>query len=127
MSDNKPANNAVEKSAQGKLGFDVAKQWPARGIARSAKDRAVQALVAGHTLIVGQSRSGKTTAARRIIEEIINWTKARIVILDPNADFRFLNEVDPRLDRKIPENEFFAEKWSVLGREIEIATPEGGA
>ncbi|HYT21900.1 MAG TPA: ATP-binding protein [Candidatus Polarisedimenticolia bacterium] len=127
MSDDKPANDAVGKSVGAKLGFDVAKQWPARGAARSAKDRAVQALVAGHTLIVGQSRSGKTITARRIIEEIINWTQARVVILDPNADFRFLNEVDPNLDRKIPENEFFADRWSVLGKEIEIATPDGGA
>ena len=49
------------------------------------------------------------------------------MILDPNADFRFLNEVEPKLDRNVPENGLFAERWSALAKEIEIASPEGGA
>jgi|SRR5215831_15038909 len=125
MSETKPVNEASANDKPGP-GFYVGEQWPARGVGRAAKSRAVQALVAGHTLIVGQSRSGKTNAARRIIEEIICWTDARVVILDPNADFRFLNEVDPKLNREVPENKHFADKWSGIATDIEIATPDGG-
>src|SRR5690242_349192 len=102
MSEDKP--NEPKKSETAKVVFEVADHWPLRGVGRETKDKAVQALVAAHTLIVGQSRSGKSMAARRLIEEILTWTDARVVILDPNADFRFLKDVDPKLDRAIPDN-----------------------
>jgi hypothetical protein len=45
-----------------------------------------------HTAIVAQSGSGKSFFLGRLIEELILKTKARCVILDPNADFRRINE-----------------------------------
>jgi hypothetical protein len=126
MSEDKGTSEAT-KSGVAKVVFDVADHWPLRGVGGKAKDRAVQALIAAHTLIVGQSRSGKTTAARRLVEEILIWTDARVVILDPNADFRFLREIDAKLDRAVPENEAFVAKWADIAKEIEIAAPDGGA
>lgn len=41
-----------------------------------------------HTLIVGQSGSGKSFFVARLIEEIVLNTNARVVIVDPNGDFR---------------------------------------
>jgi len=40
-----------------------------------------------HTLIVGQSGSGKSFMLGRFLEEIAAKTSARMVILDPNSDF----------------------------------------
>jgi len=82
--------------------------------------RAVQDLIANHTLVVGQSRSGKTNAARRIIEEVLIWTEARVVILDPNADFRYL----PKLDQENKDKEFAA-RWTLLEKDIRLAAPDG--
>ena len=41
-----------------------------------------------HTLIVGQSGSGKSFLVARLLEEILVQTSARIVVLDRNGDFR---------------------------------------
>lgn len=41
-----------------------------------------------HTLIVGQSGSGKSFFVARLLEEILLRTRARIFIIDPNGDFR---------------------------------------
>ena len=41
-----------------------------------------------HTVLFAQSGSGKSFFLGRIVEEILIRTKARCVILDPNADFR---------------------------------------
>jgi CO dehydrogenase nickel-insertion accessory protein CooC1 len=41
-----------------------------------------------HTLIVGQSGGGKSFLVARIIEEILLRTMARVLIIDPNGDFR---------------------------------------
>jgi len=108
-------------------GFDVADLWPLAKAPEDAKKKAVQALVANHSLIVGQSRSGKTTAARRLLEEIVTWTDTRLVILDPNADFRLLKEIDPKLDVTNSENKIFAGRWNKLAKTIGVASPTGGA
>ena len=47
-----------------------------------------------HTLIVAQSGSGKSFFLGRLIEEILLRTHSRCVILDPNADFRRVNEIE---------------------------------
>lgn len=47
-----------------------------------------------HSLIVGQSGSGKSYLVVRLIEEILLRTKARIVIFDPNGDCRLLKNVN---------------------------------
>ena len=45
-----------------------------------------------HTLVVGQSGSGKSFFVARLLEEILLRTRARVVIVDPNGDFRRLDE-----------------------------------
>jgi hypothetical protein len=52
------------------------------------------ASMASHTAIIAQSGSGKSSFLGRIVEEIIIRTRARCVILDPNADFRKIAEVE---------------------------------
>ncbi len=101
--------------------FRVAESWPDPGATAEARANAVQSLIANHTLIVGQSRSGKTNAARRLIEEILNWTSTRVVILDPNADFKLLGH-----SRKGGERGF-AERWAQMTSQIGIAEPGGNA
>lgn len=46
-----------------------------------------------HTLIVGQSGSGKSFFVSRLVEEIVLNTAARVVIVDPNGDFRAISKV----------------------------------
>ena len=41
-----------------------------------------------HTLVVGQSGSGKSFFVARLVEEILLRTRARVCIIDPNGDFR---------------------------------------
>lgn len=104
------------------LPFRVADGWPQRRASAEVQAQAVQALVANHTLIVGQSRSGKTNAARRLIEEILTWTDTEIVILDPNADFKQLNRLGS--DRSDKE---FVRRWQEIRSTIGIAAPDGEA
>ena len=44
-----------------------------------------------HTLVVGQSGSGKSFMVARLLEEVLLRTSARLIILDPNGDFRDVN------------------------------------
>src|SRR5207247_2534393 len=101
--------------------FSVAENWPDRAAPPEVQANAVQSLIANHTLIVGQSRSGKTNAARRLIEEILNWTTTRVVILDPNADFKLLGR-----PRKGAESQFIT-SWAQVSRQIGIAASDGEA
>lgn len=86
-----------------------------------------------HTIIVAQSGSGKSTFLGRLVEELLLRTKARCVILDPNADFRRANSSAPdelwdqasydrtKLCGKLPHEisrKKFATKWSSLKIEI---------
>ena len=48
-----------------------------------------------HTVIVAQSGSGKSFFLGRLIEEIILQTRSRVVILDPNGDYRRLRDIGP--------------------------------
>ena len=50
-----------------------------------------------HTVIIAQSGSGKSFFLGRLIEEIMIKSKARCLILDPNGDFRRINEIDEEL------------------------------
>jgi hypothetical protein len=50
--------------------------------------------MATHTAIIAQSGSGKSFFLGRIVEEIMLRTKARCLILDPNADFRKVHRVE---------------------------------
>lgn len=105
-----------------KPSVQIASGWPLPRTDAKARARAVQALIANHTLIVGQSRSGKTNAARRLIEEVLMYTKTRVVILDPNADFRLLEKVSsPKREKD------FADAWKTVAADLGIATPGGPA
>jgi len=104
--------------------FQVAAEWPNSRVDSDSKAKSVQALIANHTLIVGQSRSGKTNAARRIVEEILTWTDTRLVILDPNADFKALKELNENLGSSDKE---FAAQWRTLRPRIGIASPDGAS
>jgi DNA helicase HerA-like ATPase len=50
--------------------------------------------MAHHTVIVAQSGSGKSFFLGRLIEEVALRTRARCLILDPNADFRKISQVE---------------------------------
>jgi hypothetical protein len=50
--------------------------------------------IGSHTAIIAQSGSGKSFFLGRLVEEILLRTKARCIILDPNADFRKVYEVE---------------------------------
>jgi Helicase HerA, central domain len=50
-------------------------------------------LIARHIAIVAQSGSGKSFFLGRLIEEILIKTKSRVLVLDPNSDFRKINEL----------------------------------
>jgi len=50
-----------------------------------------------HTVVIAQSGSGKSFFLGRLIEEIMIKSKARCLILDPNGDFRRINEIDDEL------------------------------
>ena len=55
-------------------------------------------LMASHTVIVAKSGSGKSFFLGRLIEELMLHTKARCLVLDSNADFRNVDQVeDPKL------------------------------
>jgi hypothetical protein len=119
--------NAKPLADKEQLPFAIAQYWPRPGASIKIKQTAVKELIANHTLIVGQSRSGKTNAARRLIEEILLWTDARVIILDPNADFRLLKELDTDLDMSDPENVEFSSEWSKVAQQLGVATPTGTA
>lgn len=47
-----------------------------------------------HMAIIAQSGSGKSFFLGRLIEELVLNTKARCLILDPNADFRQIHKIE---------------------------------
>jgi len=51
--------------------------------------------MAHHTVIVAQSGSGKSYFLGRMLEELALKTRGRLLILDPNADFRRIGDVVP--------------------------------
>jgi hypothetical protein len=51
-------------------------------------------LAAAHTVIVGQSGSGKSSFLGRLVEEIALHTRSRFLILDPNSDFGRVDQVE---------------------------------
>lgn len=53
-----------------------------------------------HTVIIGQSGSGKSSFLGRIIEELLLQTKAKCVILDQNSDFGQIHEANEDIWKK---------------------------
>lgn len=108
--------------------FKIAQGWPNPRHGdpdekERAKSEAVRDFLANHTLIVGQSRSGKSTAARRIIEEVVLGTQARVVVLDPNADFVELDKVDSSAGG----DDTFKGLWTEAMKSSCIISPRRGA
>ena len=96
--------------------------------------------VGAHTVIVAQSGSGKSFFLGRLIEEIILQTRARCVILDPNADFRKISDVESAnlwegakynpVERrgKLPHEAFreeFSNKWQQVQIRVRTGTSAG--
>jgi hypothetical protein len=94
-------------------------------------------LMSTHTAIIAQSGSGKSTLLGRLIEEILIQTSANCLILDPNADFRRINEQEhsdlwakARYDRnsrkgKLPHErsaEEFKTRWSRISHSMRVRT-----
>lgn len=50
--------------------------------------RASAAAMANHMVIVAQSGSGKSFFLGRVLEELLLKTRSRVVVFDPNSDFR---------------------------------------
>jgi uncharacterized protein len=50
------------------------------------------ALFGAHGAILAQSGSGKSFLLGRLVEELLLTTKARVVIIDPNSDFLYLDK-----------------------------------
>ena len=48
--------------------------------------------MAHHTVIVAQSGSGKSFFLGRLIEELLLTSKARVLVFDPNSDFRQIHQ-----------------------------------
>jgi hypothetical protein len=86
-----------------------------------------------HAAIVAQSGSGKSFFLGRLIEELLLETKARCVILDPNADFRRIADVvpeerwtsaryDPQTSRGFlphePTHTEFTQKWKRIRKRL---------
>jgi len=113
--------------------------------------RASAAAMANHTVIVAQSGSGKSFFLGRILEELLLKTRSRIVVFDPNSDFRkaggvvsekfWTQKASPKekegygYDRDarrgfLPDEasrEVFAEKWSAIEKLVFSVLPDTGA
>jgi len=55
-----------------------------------------------HTLVVGQSGSGKSFMLGRLLEELASRSRARVLILDPNSDFVKFSEVADAVWKDLP-------------------------
>ena len=53
-----------------------------------------------HTFLCGQSGSGKTYALGTMLEQILQETSLRVVVLDPNSDFVRLHEIREGVDEE---------------------------
>ena len=82
-----------------------------------------------HTLVVGQSGSGKSFLVARLIEEILVRSKARVLVIDPNGDFRRISM--PSLDVWGKFNETFqklntlTEKSGIKSFDTQVAFKDG--
>ena len=67
-----------------------------------------------HSLVVGQSGSGKSFFVARLIEEVVLSTLSRVLIIDPNGDFRAIHKCAPTIFSEFRRR--FAEVQSSGGR-----------
>jgi hypothetical protein len=93
-----------------------------------------------HTVIIAQSGSGKSFFLGRVIEELLLSSKARALILDPNSDFRRMNEVQSaslwtnagydhaKRKAKLPHEksrEEFSDQWSEIPMRVRTGPKAG--
>jgi hypothetical protein len=111
-------------------------------VGKHRADHLIQTAARGmayHSVIVAQSGSGKSFFLGRLIEEIALKTRSRIIILDPNSDFRRIWSV---VDKSLWENagynrtkrsgflpdeatrEAFEEPWSRVKKAVYTANEE---
>ena len=98
-------------------------------------------LAVTHTAIIAQSGSGKSVLLGRILEELMLKTRVRCVVLDPNADFRRVDHIEPAslweraryniLNRRgrLPHErsrEEFADRWEKISIMIRRRGADGG-
>jgi Helicase HerA, central domain len=98
--------------------------------------------IAAHTAIIAQSGSGKSFFLGRLVEEITLRTKSRCIILDPNADFKKIDEIEGdelwtkakydlrRRRGKLPHESTraeFADVWSKFAIRVRGLGPKQGA
>jgi hypothetical protein len=88
-----------------------------------------------HTLVCGQSGSGKSNALRVMIERILLETSSRIVLLDPNSEYVLLNKLRDLSDinekreeygqRELPSAEYadLKERLDDIAPAMRIARP----
>lgn len=92
--------------------------------------------MAAHTAVIAQSGSGKSFFLGRLVEELLVETRARCLILDPNADFRQVTKLvsaahwtkahyDKQLRRGWLTHESskkeFEGKWSAVSKAVRVA------
>jgi len=97
-------NNTNNNGSKLTLGWNVTNLWePMYWLNSKAKagDQEDNQLIqvpscslACHTAIIAQSGSGKSFFLARLVEELLLNTKARCIILDPNADFKKAFEIE---------------------------------
>lgn len=82
-----------------------------------------------HTLIIAQSGSGKSFFLGRLLEEVLLRTKCRVVIFDPNSDFRKFSEMEPWTRWGKPKTVAyphekkrrpFAERWKSVKQKMRV-------
>ncbi|NQW20482.1 MAG: ATP-binding protein [Chloroflexi bacterium] len=87
--------------------------------------------MARHGIIIAQSGSGKSYFLGRLVEELLLKTKARVVILDPNADFRAVNQLKPSIvggqNEEYPTEELSSYKsdWTKIKKTVFRVNPSG--
>lgn len=97
-------------------------------------------LAAAHTAIIAASGAGKSFLLGTLIEEILLRTKARCVVLDPNADFRNVHSVrqpsrwnEARYDSStragwLPYDTYdeFVQRWESVSTEVYFGPDDHG-
>ena len=104
-------------------------------------DRVVEIVpkdIAQHTAVLAQSGAGKSFFLGRLVEEILLKTKARVIVLDANGDFRKVDETDSKAwdkaeagaQRRLPEEDYakmscFAADWRGKVRKVHLRNTPG--
>jgi len=113
------------------LGWDLRRQ--------DAEVRVSAPKAAYHTAVVAQSGAGKSSVVARLVEEILLSTRARVVLLDANGDFRRAGSpncaawpgTNYRGEPRLPSSDYrcpdaFLTDWSAKVPQLHLARPGAG-